>query len=282
MATTTRARKRPPSRRPPPRHRSLHLPVGRPPAEVWGALLVLAGLLDGLGTYANLTGPVGRALRAGGGLAVGSGRVLLPLVLVAVGVALVVVGQPDQHPGRRAAGGAVIAVAGAGLLHLAHGSPPLGGPRRAIEHAGGYVGAVVGAPLHRVLATGGATVVLVALAAVGALLAADRGPRAGAAGLGRGAAVAGRGLLAVARAGGAWATSFFEHPGGGDAEERRAVAVVDGAMAGWFDELPVLVDDDDEDGGTEDETDGADDAAAMQPPPGRAAHAPTIDLTKPT
>ncbi|HVM66410.1 MAG TPA: DNA translocase FtsK, partial [Acidimicrobiales bacterium] len=160
--------------------------------------------------------------------------------------------------------------------------PPLGGARRAIEHAGGYVGAVVGAPLHRVLATGGATVVLVALAAVGALLAADRGPRAGAAGLGRGAAAAGRGLLALARAGGAWATSFFEHPDRGDADERRAVAVVDGAMAGWFDELPVLVDDDDEDGGTEDETDGADDAAAMQPPPGRAAHPPTIDLTKPT
>jgi S-DNA-T family DNA segregation ATPase FtsK/SpoIIIE len=244
-------------------------------------LLVLAGLLDGLGTYADLTGPVGRALRAGGGLAVGSGRALLPLVLVAVGVALVVVGQPDQHPGRRAAGGAVIAVAGAALLHLAHGSPPLGGRRRAIEHAGGYVGGVVGAPLHRVLATGGATVVLVALAAVGALLAADRGPRAGAAGLGRGAALAGRGLLAAARACGAWATSFFEHPDGREGGERRAVTVVDGATAGWFDELPVLEDAEEEDQDTEAEDD-ADGAADPPPPAAREAPAPTIDLTKPT
>src|SRR5579864_4035093 len=134
MATSTRTRKAPAKRRPPARRAHLRLPATRPPAEVWGGLLVVAGLLDALGTYANLTGPVGRALRTGGALAVGGGRVVLPLAFVAVGVALVVSGEgDDDHPGRRAVGAGVIALAGAGFLHLASGSPSLGGRRPAIE-----------------------------------------------------------------------------------------------------------------------------------------------------
>src|ERR1700686_701690 len=80
------------------------------------------------GAHAELTGPVGRALRTAGGVAVGSGRVVLPLVLLGVGVALVLVGEGDDaHPGRCVAGAAVTAAAVAGMLHLAHGSPALGG-----------------------------------------------------------------------------------------------------------------------------------------------------------
>jgi S-DNA-T family DNA segregation ATPase FtsK/SpoIIIE len=290
MATTTRARKGTRAAkgtgaakgRPPARHRrSWRLPVRWPSAEVWGGLLVLAGLLDGLGTYAALTGPVGRALRAGGGLAVGSGRVVLPVALVVVGVALVIVGEPDEHPGRRAAGGAVIAVAGAGLLHLAHGSPAIGGHRRAIERAGGYVGAAVAAPLHHVLATAGATVVLLGLAAVGALLAADRGPRAGATAVGHGTAVAGRALAGAARVIGAWATSFFDHPGDG----LGGATVVDGASAGWFDELPVVEDEEDEGADDEVDEDGGDageEEAPQLAEPAPARRPPTIDLTKPS
>src|SRR3974390_314190 len=139
MATTTRHRNTKGKRRPPARHARWTVPhVGRPPAEAWGALLVLAGLLDALGTWADLTGPLGRALRPGGG--------------------------------------ARSAPPGAGLLPLAHGSPPISGRRHAIERAGGYAGALVGGPLHTVLATWGSTLVLLALAAVGALLAAAPGP----------------------------------------------------------------------------------------------------------
>src|SRR5579863_10342176 len=131
MATSTRSRKAPAKRRPPARRAHLRLPAARPPAEVWGGLLVVAGLLDALGTYADLTGPVGRALRTGGALAVGGGRVVLPLALVAVGVALVVSGEGDGHPGRQALGAGVIALAGAGFLDLASGGPSLGGRRHA-------------------------------------------------------------------------------------------------------------------------------------------------------
>src|SRR5579871_5125008 len=115
MATSTRARARPAARKR-RRRTGWKLPhVGRPPAEAWGALLVLAGLLDALGTWADLTGPLGRALRTGGGLTVGSGRVVLPVVLVAYGVALVVL-HGHEHTGRRSAGALVIALAGVGLL----------------------------------------------------------------------------------------------------------------------------------------------------------------------
>src|ERR1700681_4398231 len=109
MPTTTRAAARhaagrggrPPTkgRAPAKRSHRAHVPrirIGRPPGEVWGALLLVAGLLDGLGTYATLTGPVGRAWRTAGGLAVGSGRVVLPLVLLGVGVALVLAGEGDD------------------------------------------------------------------------------------------------------------------------------------------------------------------------------------------
>ena len=297
MATSTRARTAKGKRRPPPRHARWKVPhVGRPPAEAWGALLVLAGLLDALGTWADLTGPLGRALRAGGGLVVGSGRVVLPVVLVGIGVALVVVGEADEHPGRRATGGALLALAGAGLLHLAHGSPPVSGPRHAIERAGGYAGALTAGPLHAVLATWGATMVLLAIAAVGALLAADRGPRAGATAVGRGMALAGRGLARGGRAVADWTTSFFDPP---ERAAGGAGAVVDGASAGWFDDLPFDGEADEAEDGAEDEDedeiddegDDADDdvddeadeveGTAQPAAPDRRLPA-TIDLTRPT
>src|SRR5579871_3405981 len=191
MATTTRARRGKRTRRPPARRARWSPPhLGRPSAEVCGAVLVLAGLLDALGTWADLTGPLGRALRAAGGLTVGSGRVVLPVVLVAYGVALVVL-HGHEHTGRRSAGALVIALAGVGLLHISEGSPRISAPRHLIEHAGGYIGALVADPLHAGLATWGATLVLLALAAVGALLAADCGPRAGGAAVGRAAVVTG-------------------------------------------------------------------------------------------
>ncbi len=210
------------------------LRIGRPAGEVWGVVLVVAGLLDGLGTYANLTGPVGRVLRTAGGLAVGSGRVVLPLALIAVGVALVLVGDDDEtRPGRRLAGAAVTAAALAGMLHLAHHSPQLGGRAAKIEHAGGYVGAALAGPLHAVLATWGTAVVLVAIGAVGVLLVTSTGPRMGAVSAARGARALGHAGAAAGSAVATWITAFFDR----SATDGDRVAVVDGASVGWFDEL---------------------------------------------
>jgi DNA segregation ATPase FtsK/SpoIIIE, S-DNA-T family len=248
MPTTTRAGARhaagrggrPPTkgRAPAKRSRGAHVPrirIGRPPGEVWGALLLVAGLLDGLGTYADLTGPVGRALRTAGGLAVGSGRVVLPLVLLGVGVALVLAGEgEDAHPGRCVAGAAVTAAALAGMLHLAHGSPALGGRASVIERAGGYIGAGLAGPLHAVLASWGTAVVLVAVAIVGILLATNSRPRAGALTALHGVQLALAAGTSAASAAADWITGFFDRV---PAEGADPGAIVDGASVGWFDEL---------------------------------------------
>ncbi len=209
----------------------------RPPLEVWGALLVVAGLLDGLGTYADLTGAVGRGLRTGGGLLVGTGRVVLPLALVGLGVALLLAREHDDpHPGRALAGSGLAAVALAGLLHLAHHDPSLRAPAARIEHAGGYVGAVLAAPLHVVLATWGTAVVLLAVAIAGALLATSTRPRPGAVAVIHAGGAVARGVARGVAAGGGvvadWVTGVFDHGGAG-----AGPSVVDGASAGWFDEL---------------------------------------------
>jgi len=212
---------------------SPRLRIGRPPGEVWGALLVLAGIIDGLGTYANLTGEAGRALRAGAGWVIGSGRVLLPLALVGVGVALIAAREDDEpHPGRCLAGAAVASGAVAGLLHLAHGAPALGGRTTRIEHAGGYVGAALAAPLHAVLATWGTTVILVALGLVGVLLATNTRPRAGAVTLVAASRAMGRAVSVAGQVLADWITAVVDHEGGPPGE-----VVVDGASVGWFDDL---------------------------------------------
>ncbi|MHB8467289.1 MAG: FtsK/SpoIIIE family DNA translocase, partial [Acidimicrobiales bacterium] len=201
--------------------------------EAAGVVLVVAGILDALGTYANLTGPVGRALRTAGGLAVGSGRVFLPILLVAVGVLVVraAISEDEAHdrPRRETAGTLLAAVAGAGLLHIAHDAPSVGGSAKALEHAGGYVGAAIGAPLHAVLDTWGSAVLLVAIGGV-ALLVATGVPTAAVV---RGIARAWRATVAVVRGAMKWLTTFGDD-GGPGAPVGDGSTLVDGEQAGWF------------------------------------------------
>ena len=252
-----KGRSSPPARKPrkpaakaprkPPRQ-TLAQRLGRPPTEVWGLLIALAGVLDGLGTYANLTGPFGRALRSLGGLAVGRGRIAIPPALLAVGIVLVVGAEvggrssDDAEPvvGPTALGAALTGVAVAGLLHLAGGSPAWDGPSRQIERAGGYLGAGLASPLHAVLATWGAGVVLVVLALAGLLVitgttiaaAAHTGTRWGAGTL--------RGLHRLTRRIAKWITTFTpaSEPSSpvDPSPEPIDASVVDGASAGWFEE----------------------------------------------
>ncbi|GAC1313614.1 MAG: hypothetical protein NVSMB12_05530 [Acidimicrobiales bacterium] len=235
--------------RKPPRQ-TLAQRLGRPPTEVWGVVIALAGVLDGLGTYADLTGPFGRVLRALGGLAVGGGRIAIPPALLAVGIVLVVgaevggrsASEPERVVGPTALGASLTGVAGAGLLHLASGSPAWDGPSRQIEHAGGYVGAAIGSPLHAILAGWGAGVVLVALAIAGLFVvtgttvaaAAHTGTQWGAGTLRGGHRL----LRRVVR----WITTFAPAaepaPEIDPSPEPIDASIVDGASAGWFADAP--------------------------------------------
>ncbi|MDP8975518.1 MAG: DNA translocase FtsK [Actinomycetota bacterium] len=148
--------------------------LGRQADDVWGLVLIVGGVLAGLGIFADLTGPVGRAVRDGSAAALGWGRALLPLALVGVG-AVLVRGRPKPPPGGRrdsapvamALGFALLATSVCGLLHLVRGDAQ---GSRPLADAGGLLGAGMAGPLRSALATWGATIVLVTLAGVALLI----------------------------------------------------------------------------------------------------------------
>ena len=136
---------------------------------MWGLVLVVAGILAGLGIYLDLTGPFGRLVRSATGALLGQGKVLVPVILVGVGWVLVR-GRAHAEPSRVAIGWMFIGVSSTGLLHLAKGAPAWGSPLERLRQAGGLVGAAVGEPLVAVAATWGATLMLVTIGFLGALI----------------------------------------------------------------------------------------------------------------
>jgi S-DNA-T family DNA segregation ATPase FtsK/SpoIIIE len=138
------------------------------------ALTLLAlSALSGLALATALAGPLGSGLSAGITALLGNGASLVPVALVAVAM-LLLWRRPDDEvaaPLRVGLGVFFIVLAAAGLLHLAGGAPPLSDPVDALRDAGGYLGAVIGAPLTAGVGTAGAAIVLVALFAFGCLLA---------------------------------------------------------------------------------------------------------------
>ena len=61
-----------------------------------------------------------------------------------------------------------MSLAAVGLMHIAHGNPH--GSIDRLEHAGGVLGALSGAPLRAALGPAGAAIVLVAIGVFGLLL----------------------------------------------------------------------------------------------------------------
>jgi S-DNA-T family DNA segregation ATPase FtsK/SpoIIIE len=142
-------------------------------ADLWGVVLVTAGLLAALAFYADSLGPAGHGARVGVGVLLGWSRFLVPPVAAGVGL-LLLAGrrggddEPRQgaEPARALIGASATLLAVAGLAALAGGSPRLGASTSLLSSAGGWVGAVVGNPLRSALGGFGATLVLVALLVV--------------------------------------------------------------------------------------------------------------------
>ena len=184
--TATRARpkkkpaassKRAPAKRKPPAKPSLWAQLrttmatylGRQSDDVWGLLLILAGVLAALGIYADLTGPVGRVLDDGAGAVLGWGRLLLPITLAGVG-AVLVRGAPRTEPGRIVIGFVFLVVALCGLAHLLFGAPVWGSSLDELRDAGGLLGLAIAEPLRSLIAVWGASLVLVTLLALSVLI----------------------------------------------------------------------------------------------------------------
>ena len=170
-------------------------------ADVWGVLLVTIGVLAALALYLNALGPVGHGVREGLGALVGWARFLVPVACVLVGVRLIAGrretedGDVKREPIRAVLGAGLALLAVSGLAALAGGSPRLGASTTALSGAGGWVGALVGNPLHNGLGAFGAGVVLVAVFIVATILFTGVSVRTAAGGLARGS----RWLMSTAR-----------------------------------------------------------------------------------
>ena len=136
--------------------------------------LLALGALTALALATDLAGPVGRAISDGFTALLGNGACLVPAGLTVTAVLLLWPREDAEHPAaplRIAVGTALVVLAAVGLLDIAGGSPSISGPVDALRDAGGYLGAAIGGGLAAALGAAGASIVLVALLLLGALLA---------------------------------------------------------------------------------------------------------------
>ncbi|MEY4173098.1 MAG: hypothetical protein RI900_263 [Actinomycetota bacterium] len=155
--------------------------------EFRGIAFIAVGVLLGLGIYLDLAGPFGRGVETVVGWFAGVGRFLVPLVMVGIGVAMVRKGQAANRT-RLIVGCSVASLAVLGLLHVVRGPHELMGGFDTMGRAGGWMGALVGEPLRRLLEATGAIVLLSALFLVAVLLASGSSLKASMSGVGKTAA----------------------------------------------------------------------------------------------
>ncbi|HVA10485.1 MAG TPA: DNA translocase FtsK 4TM domain-containing protein, partial [Acidimicrobiales bacterium] len=125
-------------------------------ADLWAIGLFTLGVLLALALWGDALGPVGRHVNSGFALLVGWARVILPLVSAGAGTVLILERErPD--PLRTGIGAALGLVGVCGLAELAQGAPKLSSSP-AVRGAGGWVGVIVGRPLHAGIGSAGASV----------------------------------------------------------------------------------------------------------------------------
>jgi len=168
-------------------------------------LLAVLGVISALGIYSDVAGPAGHAIDRTAAAAFGGARYLLPFALLFGGLALLVpmrgraadddeeYEDDEERPGRGwrlAVGLALTGLSIVGLMYVSHDDRRW--TLRTLQHAGGVLGAAVGAPLRAGLGPAGAVIVLGALGLLGVLLFVGTGLRQVGHGLSLGARVVGR------------------------------------------------------------------------------------------
>jgi len=139
------------------------------PAAVWGAVVVVVGLLGGMGVWLGSGGPVGKGFEVVCSLLFGDVGVVLPVVVVAAGGCLLhPLARPDAA---RITAGALIAVVGAsGLWHLAGGDPRVSAALERLSEIGGVAGAMSARPLADLASAWVAAPLLAAACCLGAMV----------------------------------------------------------------------------------------------------------------
>ena len=136
--------------------------------EFWAIAFMAGGILVGLAVVFQQAGPVGRGADAGLGAVIGLGRYVLPVIFLAVGVALLRGGQLATRT-RLTFGWGGVLLACLGVLHVVRGPRAYTGVD-ALGGAGGWLGAAVGETLRTLLSPVGAILILGAVALASSLL----------------------------------------------------------------------------------------------------------------
>jgi S-DNA-T family DNA segregation ATPase FtsK/SpoIIIE len=144
--------------------------------DLWILLLVVIGAFCAL-AEAGALGPVGRGISKGLAVAFGVGRFALPIMLLAVGAALVV-GKIEIERPRAVWAIALGLVSICGIGDIAGGRPGIHATTKHFAHAGGWLGAVIGGGLDKAIGIAGALVVLLALLIIAVMIGTGIGLRA--------------------------------------------------------------------------------------------------------
>src|ERR687898_1799480 len=140
--------------------------------DIQGVFLVVFALILALGIWFEDGGRLGvfMALLFRG--LFGFGAYAVPLLVG--GLALALFWRPaakdDMVAGRVTIGLLAMLVGGLGLLHLARGAPPADSTPAVLQDSGGLVGAIIAAPLARLLSTWGAGAMFTCLLFLGTLI----------------------------------------------------------------------------------------------------------------
>jgi S-DNA-T family DNA segregation ATPase FtsK/SpoIIIE len=158
--------------------------------DIQGVFLVLLAVVMALGIWFEDGGRLGAFMALLFGNLFGYGAYAVPLLVG--GLALALFWRPaakdDMVAGRVTIGLLAVLVGGLGLLHLARGAPPADSAPAVLQDSGGLAGAIIAAPLARLLSTWGAGTLFAALLFLGTLIS----TRTSVAAVGRGIASLGR------------------------------------------------------------------------------------------
>lgn len=143
--------------------------------DIWVVALTVVAIFAAL-AEAHALGPFGRGLATGLAATLGVARVLLPIFLFGLAVAMVWGKLEADRP--RVVWSVVLALASCtGLADLAGGRPSWTSSTSSLAHGGGWLGVATGGLIAQGIGTVGATVILLAVLVVAVMIATSTGLR---------------------------------------------------------------------------------------------------------
>ena len=142
-------------------------------SDLWGLGAILLGLLSAASLWFGAAGVVGVVVDDGLAVGVGLIRFVVPLGLVALGVALIrgtgAEGE-SEWPARVTVGGILLLISLSGLLHVVSDRPGINDTVDDLGAAGGVLGLGVGGSLQAAAAVTGSLLILGLLGIVGLIV----------------------------------------------------------------------------------------------------------------